>query len=158
MGSIPAWKQVRHPGVTTLMQRDFILMRRAAALCSKLPKLKNLRLEESVRQFGGPLKEQLDLSTEARALARFNSNFKYWPNVLFPAPVYPLVADDVLVETFEPGRLISRSASQPHTGLSSQRAYLSVLTFCLGQKCTFDITFLSWVIIFSYPGSPKILN
>lgn len=91
-----------------LMQRDFILMRRAAVLCSKLPKLRNLRLEESVRQFGGPLKEQLDLSTEARALAKFNSNFKYWPNVLFPAPVYPLVAEDVLVETFEPGRLISR--------------------------------------------------
>ena len=90
------------------MQRDFVLMKRAAVLCSKLTKLKNLRLEESVRQFGGPLKEQLDLSTEARALARFNSNFKYWRNVLFPAPVYPLVADDVLVETFEPGRLISR--------------------------------------------------
>jgi len=48
--------QVRHPGVTTLMQRDFVLMRRAALICSKLPVLKELRLEESVRQFGGPLK------------------------------------------------------------------------------------------------------
>jgi aarF domain-containing kinase len=98
-----------------LMQRDFVLMRRAALICSKLPFLKELRLEESVRQFGGPLKEQLDLSTEARALARFNSNFKYWGNVGFPAPVYPLVAEDVLVETFEPGRLISRSPPPPHT-------------------------------------------
>ena len=51
--------QVRHPGVTTLMQRDFVLMRRAAILCSRLPVLKELRLEESVRQFGGPLKVSL---------------------------------------------------------------------------------------------------
>ena len=100
--------QVRHPGVTAMMQRDFILMRRAAYLCSKFPGLKDLRLEESVQQFGGPLKEQLDLSTEADSLARFNYNFKYWRNIKFPAPVYPLVAPDVLVETFQPGRLISR--------------------------------------------------
>lgn len=102
--------QVRHPGVTAMMQRDFILMRRAAYICSKLPGLKDLRLEESVQQFGGPLKEQLDLSSEARALARFNDNFKWWKNIKFPVPVYPLVAPDVLIETFQPGRLISRYA------------------------------------------------
>ena len=90
------------------MQRDFTLMRRAARLCARVPLLRDLRLEESVRQFGAPLKEQLDLSTEARALAKFNRNFRTWRNVSFPAPVYPLVAPDVLVETFEPGRLISR--------------------------------------------------
>ena len=100
--------QVRHPGVTLLMQRDFTLMRRAARLCAQVPLLRDLRLEESVRQFGAPLKEQLDLSTEARALAKFNRNFRTWRNVSFPSPVYPLVAPDVLVETFEPGRLISR--------------------------------------------------
>lgn len=104
--------QVRHPGVTVLMQRDFTLMRRAAAACATLPLLRQLRLEESVRQFGAPLKEQLDLSTEAAALARFNRNFRTWTNVSFPAPVYPLVASDVLVETFEPGRLISRQGTQ----------------------------------------------
>lgn len=94
-----------------MMQRDFTLMRRAAVLCASLPFLRNLRLEESVRQFGAPLKEQLDLSSEARALAKFNKNFRTWRNVSFPAPVYPLVASDVLVETFEPGRLISRQDS-----------------------------------------------
>ena len=41
------------------MHRDFVLMQRAAALCSRLPGLAELRLEESIRQFGGPLKEQV---------------------------------------------------------------------------------------------------
>ena len=42
--------KVRHPGVTTLMQRDFVLMERAAKLTMKLPGLSELRLDESIRQ------------------------------------------------------------------------------------------------------------
>ena len=62
-GTVVAVK-VRHPGVSTMMQRDFVLMQRAAALSAKLPVLRDLNLEESVRQFGAPLREQLDLSSE----------------------------------------------------------------------------------------------
>ena len=68
--------QVRHPGVETLMQRDFTLMMRAARMSRSLPWLADLRLDESVRQFGGPLREQLDLSVEAASLDRFNHNFR----------------------------------------------------------------------------------
>ena len=68
--------QVRHPGVETLMQRDFTLMMRAARLSRSLPWLADLRLDESVRQFGGPLREQLDLSVEAESLKRFGHNFR----------------------------------------------------------------------------------
>lgn len=83
--------KVRHPGVSELMHRDFILMQRAALACSRLPALREMRLEESIRQFGGPLKEQLDLSMEAEHLQRFNANFRSWDNVKFPVPLYPLV-------------------------------------------------------------------
>ncbi len=55
----PAPRQVRHPGVSALMQCDFELMQRAARLASLLPGLSELRLDESLRQFGGPLKEQV---------------------------------------------------------------------------------------------------
>ena len=48
--------QVRHPGVTVLMQRDFTLMQRAARLSMMLPFLSDLHLDESIRQFGAPLK------------------------------------------------------------------------------------------------------
>lgn len=69
--------QVRHPGVTLMMQRDFELMERAARVASSLPGLADLRLDESLRQFGGPLKEQLDLQVEAEHLARFKKNFRW---------------------------------------------------------------------------------
>ncbi|GFR41310.1 hypothetical protein Agub_g1990 [Astrephomene gubernaculifera] len=106
--------KVRHPGVSEIMHRDFILMQRAAALCSQLPALRELRLEESIRQFGGPLKEQLDLSVEAEHLRRFNANFRAWGNVRFPVPLYPLVSQDVLVESYEDGDLIMRYVRSPH--------------------------------------------
>ena len=51
--------------------------------------------------FGIPHLLQLDLALEARHLARFNRNFRSWRNLSFPAPIFPLVAPDVLVETFE---------------------------------------------------------
>ena len=57
-GTVVAVK-VRHPGVTLLMQRDVVLMHRAAALSARLPGLAALRLDESVRQFGAPLREQV---------------------------------------------------------------------------------------------------
>jgi predicted unusual protein kinase regulating ubiquinone biosynthesis (AarF/ABC1/UbiB family) len=99
--------KVRHPGVGVLMARDFVLMERAAKTAGMLPGLKQLRLDESVRQFGGPLQEQLDLTVEAQHLDRFQRNFKSWRNVKFPTPIYPFVKQDVLVESFEPGSAIN---------------------------------------------------
>jgi aarF domain-containing kinase len=66
------------------MAQDFVLMHRAAQAAAFLPGLKALRLEESVRQFGGPLQEQLDLSVEAQHLSKFARNFRSWRNVKFP--------------------------------------------------------------------------
>lgn len=106
-------QQVRHPDVTTVMHRDFVLMERMARLAAALPGLSELRLDESIRQFGGPLKEQLDLAVEAQHLSRFRHNFRLWPSVSFPTPVYPLVEHDVLVESFEDGSLISTFVNQP---------------------------------------------
>ena len=54
---------------------------------------------------------QLDLALEARHLARFNRNFRSWRNLSFPLPIFPLVAPDVLVETFE--QVGPPSASHP---------------------------------------------
>lgn len=134
--------QVRHPHVHVLMERDFELMTRFARMARRLPLLRDMRLDESIRQFGAPMREQLDLSEEAsrpwpllsrandrrrpgreypmdvrqplirlpqaKNLARFNRNFSRWARSLsFPRPIYPLVAPEVLVETFEEGTLIN---------------------------------------------------
>lgn len=108
------------------MQRDFTLMHRAARLSSHLPFLSELHLEESIRQFGAPLKEQLDLLVEAQHLDRFGKNFRAWRNLSFPAPVYPLVAPSVLVETFEEGRLISSYVDKPTNKYSIELANIGL--------------------------------
>lgn len=111
-GTVVAVK-VRHPGVSLTMQRDFALMQRAALLSASTPGLARLNLQESVRQFGAPLREQLDLRSEARNLERFNTNFRKWKRLSFPRPMFPLVTSDVLVESYEEGDLISNYVNDP---------------------------------------------
>lgn len=79
------------------MALDFELMQRAARASTALPGLAQLRLDESIKQFGGPLHDQLDLTKEASHLHRFRNNFRRWSSVQFPLPIFPLVAPDVLV-------------------------------------------------------------
>lgn len=56
---------------------------------------------------------QVDLALEARHLWQFNYNFRHVRHVRFPFPIYPLVAPEVLVETFEEGEGISRYVADP---------------------------------------------
>lgn len=125
--------KVRHPGVEDLMQRDFQIMEHIAACCAAVPSLAGLRVEDSIRQFGAPLKDQLDLTREADNLARFNHNFRSWRNLSFPRPIFPLVAPGVLVETFEEGVLISKLVHSPdgrdsvHVAVTGMQSYLQML-------------------------------
>lgn len=105
--------KVRHPGVSSLIKKDFELMIRACHLASQLPGISELRLEESIRQFRGPMQEQVDLTCEARNLQRFIRNFRFHSRVNFPIPLYPLVRPSVLVETFEEGDSIDRLIEHP---------------------------------------------
>lgn len=55
----------------------------------------------------------MDLALEARHLWQFNYNFRHSRNVRFPYPIYPLVAPEVLVETYEAGEGISSYVADP---------------------------------------------
>ena len=55
---------------------------------------------------------QVDLALEARHLWQFNYNFRHQRHVRFPFPIYPLVAPEVLVETYEEGEGISRYVAE----------------------------------------------
>lgn len=116
-GSTVAVK-VRHPGVSESIERDFALMTAAAKVAEFIPAVRELRLEESLKQFAAPLREQVDLGREGFYLHAFNYNFRKEGNVSFPVPLYPLVAPAVLVETFEEGEHISayvaRGAGAPY--------------------------------------------
>ncbi|CAD7697705.1 unnamed protein product [Ostreobium quekettii] len=111
-GTVVAVK-VRHPGVNDLVRKDFSLMMRTFSLSEKLPGLSKLRLSESVRQFGGPLHDQLDLVREAKNLEKFNKNFRWWSQIGFPDPLHPFVTPSVLVETFEIGNGMSGYVHSP---------------------------------------------
>eukprot|EP00192_Tetraselmis_astigmatica_P009037 CAMPEP_0117684252 /NCGR_PEP_ID=MMETSP0804-20121206/20968_1 /TAXON_ID=1074897 /ORGANISM="Tetraselmis astigmatica, Strain CCMP880" /LENGTH=680 /DNA_ID=CAMNT_0005495167 /DNA_START=198 /DNA_END=2240 /DNA_ORIENTATION=- len=125
--------KVRHPGVDHTMSTDFLIMTRLVALLGAFPGVAGLRLEESVQQFGAPLREQLNLSHEAANLARFNHNFRNWSNVSFPRPVFPLVSESVLVESFEEGVLISNLVKSPdgresvYVAMAGMQSYLKML-------------------------------
>lgn len=51
--------KVRHPGVGHAVVRDFGTMMYVARIASKLPALRNLRLEDTLKQFAAPLTEQV---------------------------------------------------------------------------------------------------
>lgn len=99
--------KVRHPGVGESIRRDFEIINLVAKISKCIPKLKWLRLDESVQQFAVYMMSQVDLAREAAHLSRFIYNFRRWKDVSFPKPVYPLVHPAVLVETFEQGECVS---------------------------------------------------
>ncbi|GFH29510.1 ABC1 domain-containing protein, partial [Haematococcus lacustris] len=92
-GQVVAVK-VRHPGVADTILRDFSTMLALARCASAVPALAHLRLEDTLKQFAAPLKEQVDLAREASNLQRFNYNFRNTAAVQFPVPLYPLVSSE----------------------------------------------------------------
>uniref|UniRef100_A0A7S1GYA7 ABC1 atypical kinase-like domain-containing protein n=2 Tax=Hemiselmis andersenii TaxID=464988 RepID=A0A7S1GYA7_HEMAN len=86
---------------------DLDVFRACAGLLEAAPFLRWLSLGESVEEFAGLMRLQLDLRLEANHLDRFSTNFSGSRQVSFPRPVRPLVSDGVLVESFEGGEPIA---------------------------------------------------
>ena len=105
--------KVRHPGVSEVIQKDFVIINWVARLSSCLPALRWLRLEESVQQFVVFMLSHVDLSREAAHLNCFLYNFRRSTDVSFPNPLYPLLHPTVLVETYEQGESVARYVDQP---------------------------------------------
>lgn len=62
---------------------------------------------ETVDVFRSNMLAQIDLAVEAANLERFRNNFAGVTTVRFPRPIRMLCRPEVLVETFEEGKLIS---------------------------------------------------
>ena len=113
-GAVVAVK-VRHPGVKDSIELDFELLNFLASASERVVRfwnkgkssLASAQIKESLMQFGAPMREQIDLRSEARHLDSFARNFKWWwARVRFPLPS-AMVTEDILVETFETGDHIS---------------------------------------------------
>ncbi|CAD7703840.1 unnamed protein product [Ostreobium quekettii] len=107
--------KVRHPNVDLAFERDVSLMLMLAHWVCKLPYVKGLKLEETLKQFAGPMREQVDLCIEAANLRCFRYNFRKMSSVKFPEPLFPLVAPNILVETFHEGNSIQEIVNGPRS-------------------------------------------
>lgn len=68
--------KVKKSGVESNLRTDFLIMQMLARLLARIPVLRDLRFEDSMRQFGLPLHQQLDFNLEAKNLSQFAANFR----------------------------------------------------------------------------------
>lgn len=145
--------KVRHPGVTEVIRRDFIIINVMAKISSYVPGLSWLRLDESVQQFAVFMLTQVDLAREAAHLSRFIYNFRRSKDVSFPKPLYPLVHPEVLVETFEQGQSVAHYVNMPEPSkLNKGLALIGTNTLL---KMLLVTSSSSLLLVFS-PSSPVV--
>jgi aarF domain-containing kinase len=112
VGQYPASTEVaikiQHPGIWHKVCVDFYIMDLVARWFESLPalNLQYLSLVDSVRQFRDIMLPQLNLTLEAKHLARFNRDFASDEHVSFPHPITDLTSTKVLTETFVRGKPI----------------------------------------------------
>lgn len=130
--------KVQHPNIWDKVCVDFYLLHKATQLLETLPKLnlQYLSTNDTIRQFRDTMLPQLDLTLEAKHLARFNKNFANDDQVGFPEPINDLTTRHVLVETFCEGVPIMKYTT-PETP-EEERKQLAYL----GLKTTLRMIFL----------------
>jgi len=104
--------KVRHPRVVERIVSDFTLMKGAADAIARRKSLAWLNLKASVDQFSATMVAQTRLDVEAEHIRRMAWNFDQagWRDVRFPKAL--LATPSVLIESFEPGELVSRYTIQ----------------------------------------------
>ncbi len=107
--------KILHPDIEHSVRLDLEIMRAVALAAEMAPllQLKWLSLSEMVEQFSEMLLQQLDLRKEARNLEKFHEGFCDDDSVVFPRPIYPWVAGNVLVEEHLTAEPISNFFNEP---------------------------------------------
>lgn len=85
--------------------------------------------EANVLTFAKSMREQLDMTVEARNLVTFKRNFKDIPMVKFPYPHYKLCNSSVLVESFENGIPIEDFVAPENKHIYSQELRNQLASF-----------------------------
>lgn len=98
--------KILHPDIEAKFSRDLQVMFGFTKLVEVLfPSVANwLSFRDSLEQFSGLMKSQIDLQVEAKNMTKFSQNFASdLKKVVFPKPFLELSSKEVLVETFEEG-------------------------------------------------------
>ena len=101
----PVAVKIIHPNVHFFLDVDLKLLELTATIFNSMfPAFRWIGLKQEVAHLSQSFKNQSDLRIEARNLENFRSNFHGCEDrVAFPAPIYPYVSREVLIETFEAG-------------------------------------------------------
>lgn len=97
--------KVLHPGIHDRVNLDLTLLYFVAAAITRIPysELQWVSIPEMLIQFTEFMGSHLDLVQEGRNMDRFRRHFRDQPNIQFPAPVYPFVGPQVLVQELAHG-------------------------------------------------------
>ena len=107
--------KIRHPNVAQLIDMDFRIMTAAARVFDYIPAFSWLHIRESVEQFSHTMAAQSFLNVEGHHLEVLNHNFRKWPHVRFPQPVY--ASASCIIESFERGNIVT-SIIEKYNGLA----------------------------------------
>ena len=108
--------KVRHPEVARLIDCDFRIMRCLGSFLDAIPSLRWLNIGTSIEQFSHTLAAQAHLNVEAHHLEILNDNFRSWPTVGFPKPIF--ATGSVIIETFEKGQIVTSLLNKYNLGTS----------------------------------------
>ena len=101
--------KVLHQRAVSSIDRDLRLMTFVANVVNTLvPPLRWMGAKTVANNFAEFMVTQLDLTHEAANMTKFRENFKARPRVKFATPYYPLVSQNVLVESFEEGVSVAK--------------------------------------------------
>jgi ubiquinone biosynthesis protein len=108
--------KVRRPNVVELCAFDLAVMRVAARLLAKIPRLAPLAPAAAVEEFGRAVAAQLDFRIEAANNRRFRQNFRGHPDIVFPEVIEELSTARILCMSYIEGTKIlavGRTRSDP---------------------------------------------
>ncbi|KAF9435782.1 hypothetical protein BGZ76_005537 [Entomortierella beljakovae] len=92
--------KVLHPKVARTVERDLAIMGFFASMINCIPNMNWISLPDQVSMFGEMMREQLDLSIEAKNLETFQRNFRDRYTVTFPTPLIHFATREMLIEEF----------------------------------------------------------
>lgn len=105
--------KVLRDDVKAAVERDLSIVQFFANMLNILPFLKVLSLPDMSRQFCSIMDTQLNLLNEANNLNKFRKNFEKDQDVVFPFPYMNYCSENVLVESFEKGELLTEYIKTP---------------------------------------------
>lgn len=92
--------KVRRPGIERVLGVDLAIMRHAARLLARMPRLRGVPVVEIMAQLTESVYRQLDLANECDNLERLQRNLKDFPLVRVPRVYRDLCDEDVIVMEF----------------------------------------------------------